>query len=149
MAIPVLLSKKLTSIFNRILVFLAVFDNIFIFFSVLEGERTLAGSLRATIRTVPAYKNSPKLRRFIKFYRPCYERKNRQIEKTSVPPIRQPGFITLSLSLIRRNGHEVRASQLNILHRNTIRRLFVEGYNNEGTVGTGESRGEALDLEDS
>lgn len=38
MAIPVLMSKKLNSIFNRILVFLAIFDNIFIFCSVLEGS---------------------------------------------------------------------------------------------------------------
>jgi hypothetical protein len=41
MAVPVLVSKKLNSIFNRILVFLAVFDNIFIFCAVLEGQLLL------------------------------------------------------------------------------------------------------------
>ena len=39
MAVPVLVSKKLNSIFNRILVFLAVFDNVYILCSVLEGRR--------------------------------------------------------------------------------------------------------------
>ena len=38
MAVPVLVSKKLNSIFNRILVFLAVFDNVYILCSVLEGK---------------------------------------------------------------------------------------------------------------
>ena len=38
MAVPVLVSKKLNSIFNRILVFLAVFDNVYILCSVLEGR---------------------------------------------------------------------------------------------------------------
>lgn len=53
MAIPVLMSKKLNSIFNRILVFLAIFDNIFIFCSVLEGKSDI----------LVAYKNNsvPKL----------------------------------------------------------------------------------------
>ena len=52
MAIPVLMSKKLNSIFNRILVFLAIFDNIFIFCSVLEGKgaRTLKSFL---LRYIP------------------------------------------------------------------------------------------------
>ena len=39
LAVPVLLSKKLSSIFNKILVFLAVFDNIFIVCSLLEAIR--------------------------------------------------------------------------------------------------------------
>lgn len=37
MAVPVLVSKRLNSIFNRILVFLTVFDNAFIFCSIMEG----------------------------------------------------------------------------------------------------------------
>lgn len=41
LAIPVLISKRLKSIFNRILVFLAIFDNIFIFCAVLEGIRSV------------------------------------------------------------------------------------------------------------
>ena len=45
LAIPVLLTKKLNSIFNRILVFLAVFDNIFIFCAVLEGIRKHFGPI--------------------------------------------------------------------------------------------------------
>ena len=43
MAVPVLVSKKLNSIFNRILVFLAVFDNVYILCSVLEGRGTRFG----------------------------------------------------------------------------------------------------------
>ena len=39
LAIPVLLSGKLNSIFNKILVFLAVFDNVFIVCSLLEAVR--------------------------------------------------------------------------------------------------------------
>lgn len=45
LAIPVLISKRLKSIFNRILVFLAIFDNIFIFCAVLEGIRYTYGFL--------------------------------------------------------------------------------------------------------
>lgn len=43
MAVPILISRKLNSIFNRILVFLAIFDNIFIFCAVLEGIRKNIG----------------------------------------------------------------------------------------------------------
>jgi len=49
MAVPILLSKKLNSIFNRILVFLAVFDNIFIFCSILEAIRKHFGPLHDVI----------------------------------------------------------------------------------------------------
>ena len=38
-AIPILLSKQLSSIFNRILIFLAIFDTIFIVCSLLESVR--------------------------------------------------------------------------------------------------------------
>jgi hypothetical protein len=38
-AIPILLSKRLSSIFNRILICLAVFDNVFIGCSLLEAIR--------------------------------------------------------------------------------------------------------------
>ncbi|TRY70052.1 hypothetical protein TCAL_04844 [Tigriopus californicus] len=39
LAIPILCSKDMNSIFNRLLVFLAVFDNLYIICSVLEGIR--------------------------------------------------------------------------------------------------------------
>ena len=47
LAIPVLLSSKLNSIFNKILVFLTVFDNIFISCSLVEAVRTnvMAGGM--------------------------------------------------------------------------------------------------------
>ena len=45
LAIPVLISKRLNSIFNRILVFLAIFDNIFISCSVMEGIRKNFGAI--------------------------------------------------------------------------------------------------------
>ncbi|TRY69587.1 hypothetical protein TCAL_05231 [Tigriopus californicus] len=44
MAIPILLSKEMSSIFNRLLTCLAVFDNIFIVCSVLEAFRKHIGS---------------------------------------------------------------------------------------------------------
>ena len=47
LAIPVLMSSKLNSIFNKILVFLTVFDNIFISCSLVEAIRTnvIAGGM--------------------------------------------------------------------------------------------------------
>jgi hypothetical protein len=39
LAIPILCSKEMNSIFNKLLVFLAVFDNFYIICSVLEGIR--------------------------------------------------------------------------------------------------------------
>ena len=50
MAVPVLVSKKLNSIFNRILVFLAVFDNVYILCSVLEGRHSFRMELESTRR---------------------------------------------------------------------------------------------------
>eukprot|EP00095_Tigriopus_kingsejongensis_P000754 snap_masked-scaffold273_size229271-processed-gene-1.12 protein:Tk00754 transcript:snap_masked-scaffold273_size229271-processed-gene-1.12-mRNA-1 annotation:"fmrfamide receptor" len=43
LAVPILCSKDMNSIFNRLLVFLAVFDNIYIVCSVLEGIRKHSG----------------------------------------------------------------------------------------------------------
>ena len=39
LAIPVLMSNRLNSVFNKILLFLAIFDNIFIICSILEATR--------------------------------------------------------------------------------------------------------------
>ena len=44
-AIPILLSKRMASIFNRILVCLAAFDNVFIVCSLLEAVRKNFGPL--------------------------------------------------------------------------------------------------------
>jgi hypothetical protein len=44
-AIPILLSKRMASIFNRILVCLAAFDNVFIVCSILEAVRKNFGPL--------------------------------------------------------------------------------------------------------
>ena len=43
-AIPILCSKKMSSIFNRLLVFLTVFDNLFIVCCILESMRKYFGS---------------------------------------------------------------------------------------------------------
>ena len=50
-AIPILLSKRMTSIFNRMLVFLSVFDNIFIACSLLESVRKNFGPWNEKIQT--------------------------------------------------------------------------------------------------
>lgn len=46
-AIPILCSKKMSSTFNRLLVFLSIFDNVFIFCCVLESVRKYHGSCDA------------------------------------------------------------------------------------------------------
>ena len=50
-AIPILLSKRLCSIFNRILICLAIFDNIFIFCSLLETVRKYFGPIHEVIQS--------------------------------------------------------------------------------------------------
>ena len=49
-AIPILLSKEMSSIFNRLLTCLAVFDNVFIVCSVLEAIRKHIGSSQFQVR---------------------------------------------------------------------------------------------------
>ncbi len=39
LAVPILCSREMNSIFNKLLVFLAIFDNFYIVCSVLEGIR--------------------------------------------------------------------------------------------------------------
>ena len=50
-AIPILLSKRLSSIFNRILICLAAFDNIFIICSLLEAIRKNFGPIHEMIHS--------------------------------------------------------------------------------------------------
>ncbi len=51
MAIPILLSKRLSSIFNRILICLAAFDNIFIVCSLLEAIRKNFGPIHDRVHS--------------------------------------------------------------------------------------------------
>ena len=39
LSVPVLLSKPLNSVFNRLLIYLAVFDNLYLVFSILDSLR--------------------------------------------------------------------------------------------------------------
>jgi hypothetical protein len=50
-AIPILLSKRLSSIFNRILICLAAFDNIFIVCSLLEAVRKNFGPIHDRVHS--------------------------------------------------------------------------------------------------
>lgn len=43
-AMPILLSKRMKTVFNRLLVFLAIFDNVFICCSILEAIRKHYGT---------------------------------------------------------------------------------------------------------
>ena len=45
-AIPILCSKKMYSIFNRLLVFLAIFDNVFIVCQLLEAKRKMTNNFK-------------------------------------------------------------------------------------------------------
>ncbi len=50
-AIPILLSRQMTSIFNRILVCLSIFDNIFIICSLLEAVRKNFGPIHDRVHS--------------------------------------------------------------------------------------------------
>ena len=48
-AIPILCSKKMYSIFNRLLVFLAIFDNVFIVCQLLEAKRKMTNNFKGML----------------------------------------------------------------------------------------------------
>ena len=62
MIFPLLLSKKLSSIFNRLLVCLAVFDNLFLTSCILEAVRRFFVQTNVQVRHLALYNSLQLLR---------------------------------------------------------------------------------------
>ena len=98
-AVPILLSKEMSNVFNRMLSALSVVDSVFIVCSILEAIRKHIGTLLKCVSLYVHFITQLQ----VQFHRPMFSLSCRKHKSTSIPfwifslPVSQHGIMCVNL----------------------------------------------------